>query len=90
MVLFPSAPPSTPYTTSSLNVKDHRATPSELANSAVRRALMEEEMGVGKANSGVAAMSEYQEDRQYSGAQLAASKETRWEREKKEINIHKL
>ncbi len=45
---------------------EQKATAEELANSAVRRALMEEESGMGRPRSGVAAMSEMQEDRQYN------------------------
>lgn len=45
--------------------EDKKATAEQLANSAVRRALMEEESGMGQ-RSGVAAMSELQEDRQYN------------------------
>ncbi len=46
--------------------QDQKATAEELANSAVRRALLEEEAGLGGAQHGVAAMSELQEDRQYN------------------------
>ncbi len=43
--------------------KSERATPQDLANSAVRRALKDEEAGTN--TWGVAALSELQEDRQY-------------------------
>jgi len=54
--------------------KNEKASEADLANSAVRRALLEEEAGKGPA-SGVAAMSEYQEDRNYAG--VAAPSENR-------------